>query len=363
MKKWLLRAFVVLGVLIIIGAVTSRNDVPKKSSVSSSQKSTTPVASGAITGACFVASEKNPIFSNNSHFDGAHWNDPSVLFENGTYIMYASAAKNDSIVKIYRLTSPDGASWTLSPQSPVLEPGASGSWDSKSVETPSVVKFNGTYYLFYTGYDTSHTDVTNYKIGYATSNDGITWTRSPSPLLSPTDPKGQPNLAFNQYVVGEPGAVVVNGALHVYFTAVGANQSVGTTLQTIGLVTSTDGTTWSKPEQVLVPDQTLYPRAKKWVGYSTPSATVIGGKVHLFFDVASEDGSWHQEALHHAVSSNGRTGWVQDKAPLFTRSDFSWTRDEIRSPTAIAGKDGVYLWFAGHSKFNLGIGLARCNTQ
>jgi len=306
----------------------------------------------------------NPIIQTGDFFPDSNWNDPHVIHDGTQFVMFASAARNfDFNVKIYRLVSADGIDWNLSPPNAVFEKSADGdAWDSKSVETPAVVYYNGQYHMFYTGYETVYNDSGNFKIGHATSPDGIIWTRQ-GIVLEPTDPHDlsdpdnpvwvDPNLQFNQYVVAEPGPVVFNGKIYLYFTAMGANAGVGTTLQVIGLATY-DGSTWTLPEKVLEPDQTLYPRAS-YYGYSTPNAIVRNGKIHLYFDVVADP--WKQVKIHHAVSDNGTSGWIHDSAPLLNREDFSWTQEEIRSPSALEYNNKLYLYFAGHTGLNLAIGL------
>src|SRR5690606_5998223 len=73
----------------------------------------------------FQADTNNPIIRYGDGFADATWNDPTVLKENGQYIMYVSASEGiaeENIVKIYRKVSSDGYSWTLSPNNPVIEP-------------------------------------------------------------------------------------------------------------------------------------------------------------------------------------------------------------------------------------------------
>jgi len=113
--------------------------------------------------------------------------------------MYASANTNFSQdIKIYRLTSSDGENWTLNPTSAVFSKATGPSdWDRKSVETPSVVLFNGKYHLFYTAYPVSLGVVTDYKIGHAISLDGISWTRDANYLLAPTAARSSKARASN----------------------------------------------------------------------------------------------------------------------------------------------------------------------
>ncbi|MCA1754179.1 MAG: hypothetical protein LC641_05655 [Spirochaeta sp.] len=269
---------------------------------------------------------RNPLIQTNDFFPGSNWNDPHVIHDGTQFVMYASASQNfDFDIKIYRLISSNGIDWNLSPTYAVMEKSAVG-WDSKSVETPAVVFFDGQYHMFYTGYDDVFTATEDYKVGHATSPDGIVWERI-GVVLEPTAPDADPNLDFNQFLVAD-APVVFDDKIYLYFTAVGANNGVGTTLQVIGL-TIFDGDSWTAPESVLEPDQALFPRSA-FYGYSTPNALVQGGQVHLFFSVVT-DVPWKQVRIHRAVSSDGSTGWVHDSQSLLRKEDFSWTSDEIRS--------------------------------
>lgn len=295
----------------------------------------------------------NPIIKSNDFFSGSNWNDPHVMHDGNQFIMYASASKNfDGNVKIFRLISENGINWELSPTNAVLEKSVSG-WDSHSVETPAVIQYEGKYHLFYTGYSGTFSETQFYKIGHATSMDGISWTKDATFLLESTDPSGVPNLDFNQFIVGEPGPVIFDGKIYLYFTAVGANTSVSTTWEVIGLTTY-DGTTWSTPQSILEPDLTIYPRLS-FYGYSTPNAIVKDGKVHLYYDVVADP--WKQVKLHHAVSADGISGWLQDTSSLLNKEDFNWTQEEIRSPSALEYNEKLFMYFAGHTGTDLSIGL------
>ena len=311
---------------------------------------------------CFIASPLNPVLTRDSGFPGSDWNDPSVLKLGNQYIMYASSDHFfDGKISIYRLTSSDGLSWTLNPSTPVFSPDPNPSaWDHKSVETPSVIYFKGMYHLFYTGYPADHNDVLSFKIGHAVSADGIAWIRDQTYLLAPTDPLNSvPSLAFNQYVVAEPGAVVYQDKIYLYFSALGAHAHVGTVVHTIGLAYSADGVSWSTPQMVLFPDQNLYPHPL-WKGFSTPSATVFDSKVHLFFDVI-QTSPWKQLRIHHSASPDGISNWKTDLQPVFSHSDFPWTSEEIRSPNVLLDGTSLLIWFAGHNNYpTLGIGQAKC---
>jgi predicted GH43/DUF377 family glycosyl hydrolase len=320
-----------------------------------------------ITPACFQGGTA-PELQLGSGFAGADWNDPHVLKVGAEYWMFASSNLGfppapASPVQIYRFTSTDAVNWTLNPMTPVLTV-ANGQWDQGGNETPAVVSFGGKYHMFWTGYPDGWPNLNsfNFRIGHATSMDGTTWTKDATFLLGPSGVSGD----FNQYIVAEPGPVVFNNMLYLYFTAVGVDTGLSSSLQVVGVMTSADGVNWSSPPVLAFkPDQTVYPRGSNWVGYSTPNAVVIDGKVHVFVDVANDgSGKWTQVALQHASSADGLTGWTQDTAPIRRLADFTWTAREIRSPAAFLDGTTLRLYFAGDDIGNTnawGIGQMTCS--
>lgn len=65
---------------------------------------------------------------------------------------------------------------------PVFAPGRPGEWDAAIRERGWILKDNGKYHLWYTGYD--GTAEGQRMLGYATSPDGIQWTRFPENPIS-----------------------------------------------------------------------------------------------------------------------------------------------------------------------------------
>ncbi|MCK4349594.1 MAG: hypothetical protein KAX13_01985, partial [Candidatus Krumholzibacteria bacterium] len=63
---------------------------------------------------------------------------------------------------------------------PALHPNPDG-WDSHGLWAPHVIQHGDTYFMFYTGVDgTGGNPETKQRIGLATSNDLVTWTRYPA---------------------------------------------------------------------------------------------------------------------------------------------------------------------------------------
>ena len=325
---------------------------------------------------CFTPQSTTPVIGPDGQLlTGATWGDPTVLKVGEQFIMYAASALYtdplnpavswDQNIKIYRLTSPDGINWTLNPTSAVFERSGSG-WDKKSTETPSVVYYKGKYHLFYTGYPVIFNDPFAYRVGHASSFDGITWAREApanTPLLAPSDPTNMtPLQTFDQWVVAEPGAVVFNDKIYLYFAATGSNSEVGSTADVVGLsIYDGDTDTWSAQKEVMRAEQAVYPRGNNIKGFSTPSATLINNEVHLFETIVT-DIPFNHFKIHHAYSADGETNWVQDTTHIIEKTEFAWHSNDLIGPTALLDGKTVYLWYGGNQGTidSLGIGLSTC---
>jgi len=133
--------------------------------------------------------EGNPVLiKSGSGWDSFGVRDPTLMInatgylvrENEKYIMYYAGKDASGVGRIGRATSDDGIHWTKDPNNPVLE-GTAGEWDADAVNIGSVVK-RGTndYIMFYGGKANN-----SYGIGIAESSDGINWTKySGNPILT-----------------------------------------------------------------------------------------------------------------------------------------------------------------------------------
>jgi hypothetical protein len=125
---------------------------------------------------------------------------------------------------------PGGSGWTRVGSNPVLEPSGSG-WDDFAVRSPSVVKVGGTFYMYYEGVDSATRQT---SIGLATSTDGVTWTKSPDPVLTPGAGTAWDSFSLRYPAVHHDGA-----AFRMWYS--GSGNGCG-----IGYATSADGVTWAK---------------------------------------------------------------------------------------------------------------------
>ncbi len=170
----------------------------------------------------------------------------------------------------FTLPPPDAAGpkgpfhWEASPE-PVLSRGSD--WDSGDVLNPSVVKLNGEYQNYYSGYD-GH----SWNTGLATSTDGIHWTKR-GKILGPDAGNGSALVVSGKtlywYQTGSPVQIALEGKIVLKTGPRGSWDEIGvadpgtssnamenctcTTLgmdrarrQRLGVARSHDGVNWEK---------------------------------------------------------------------------------------------------------------------
>ena len=141
----------------------------------------------------------NPVIN---HGDPGNWDDeevmhPYVLFEDNTYKIWYNG--HDGVTqRILYATSPDGRLWTRFTQHPMLEPGLLGQWDDFELGPLCVVHFENSFHMWYTGWNYAD----SIQIGYATSPNGIDWTKD-TIALSPGEPG-----KWDDKAVGMPFVIV-----------------------------------------------------------------------------------------------------------------------------------------------------------
>jgi predicted GH43/DUF377 family glycosyl hydrolase len=115
----------------------------------------------------------NPVLSG----DSGQWDDKVynavVIRSDAMYQMWYTGESRSGIEQTGYATSSDGINWTRHPNNPVLRVGESGEWDSGAANASSVIYTDGEYQMWYTGADGSDPA----HIGYATSPDGVTWKK------------------------------------------------------------------------------------------------------------------------------------------------------------------------------------------
>ncbi len=94
------------------------------------------------------------------------------------------------------------------PANPILLPDPESSWEASNVFNPSVIHEDGLFHMFYRaqGFDGVS------RIGYAVSEDGVSWNRLRRPILEPSD-------EIDAMGVEDPRVTPLNGHYYMAYTA------------------------------------------------------------------------------------------------------------------------------------------------
>jgi predicted GH43/DUF377 family glycosyl hydrolase len=150
-----------------------------------------------------------------SGFDADGVAHPSVIKDGATYVMYYAGSDGNGNWKIGRATAASGNGPFTAGTTAVLDVGVAGDFDAADVKDPVVVKVGaGDYRMLYTGVETLGGETVE-RVGYATSVDGVTWTKR-GVVLGPS----LTAYGFDEAGV-EPAGMLVDGAtLHVWTSGV-----------------------------------------------------------------------------------------------------------------------------------------------
>ncbi|MBK7861565.1 MAG: beta-xylosidase [Archangiaceae bacterium] len=152
---------------------------------------------------------------------------PSVMHD-GRYRMWWCGGVAGDHILYADAPSLDGP-WST-PVSVLTPTGVPGTFDRTHTCDPSVIRVDGVYYLYYGGLDEGEAAATQTtRLGVATGNDGIHWTRmnGGAPIVVPKRAiTGLPN----NYGAGQPSVTYVDGKFYLMFTdttGLGGNQING----------------------------------------------------------------------------------------------------------------------------------------
>jgi predicted GH43/DUF377 family glycosyl hydrolase len=219
--------------------------------------------------------EKNPVLD--VGLEG-EWDDyvvamPYVLLIDSTYHMWYGGAADQSTIQIGYATSPDGINWTKYHDNPVLKTGLAGSWEETWVYFPSVI-FDGLIFkMWYSGAEGNPITWENWveRSGYATSPDGIIWTKWGEPVLDVAS-AGK----WDDYLVGNGGVLFDDNIYKMWY--IGSDNAYFN----IGEARSPDGIKWTRnPEN---PVLSVAPTGNwDWPRVQDPSIVISDNTYHMWF--------------------------------------------------------------------------------
>lgn len=267
------------------------------------------------------------------------------------YMWYSGTSYNMNGKDIGVATSKDGITWTKYNGNPVLRDGAFGYWDYERINAPSVLydKEEGVWKMWYAGYAAY---IGGYWIGYATSPDGINWTKvegilgdNPGIVFMSSDYAEN----FDGYSVLSPEVLKMNsayGKYHMWYAGNGGSISSNQ----IGIAFSDDGVNWRRYPDNESPQPVLPIGAPgEWDEGETVSPSIIqeGNTLHMWYQGSNADKSI--TGIGHATSTDGGLTWVKDPAnPLLVGASIGgWDAERVFYPTVAkdTAKNQLYMWY------------------
>jgi hypothetical protein len=214
----------------------------------------------------------NPVIS-----DGANNPGHGVVFKNGsTYYGYFDNDTTSAQAFFNRWTSSDGLAWINTGVS--LPVGGAGTWDEGGVFNPCIWIQNSTWYMLYNGRTLGGVQ---YKMGLATSPDGITWTKyAGNPVLQTAG------------TAAEGKTLVIDGSTYYLY---GFQSPTGNLPTDDAMWSSTDLHTW-----VACTKNPMYERVLAIEGANLavgqigdPYLVELNGTTYMWYDATNAQASGH----------------------------------------------------------------------
>lgn len=268
----------------------------------------------------------NPIlFSSNSHFDYGGIHQPKVIYFNNKYRMYYVGNINNGMKYVLYAESDNGNVWNKPSLLPVLFPGSPGNWDSWAVHPGAVFVEGDLIKMYYCAWSNTNG---RWDVGYATSLDGINWTKRNNPVII--------GGSWDFQMVAT-SVVKVNNLYYLYYYGKGSGNFK------VGLATSSDGINWTKHQGNPIMSVT-----KNWenLGISSPSVIYENG---IFKMVYGNVGVTVNNAIGYATSTDG-INWNKDiNNPFFdiSKTHNSWASKDIAYPNYVKIGNEYRVYYSG----------------
>lgn len=277
----------------------------------------------------------------------------SVLYYDNQYHMWYNGYTNSHIWNVGYATSPDGINWTKDSNNPVFGAGEAGSWDQDYATCGDVTMINDTLHMWYTGYK-GYWDQS--AIGHAYSTDGVNWTRDP----------GNPVLTLEMDGSVESGWMMIDEVVydgnhfHMWYEAANMGATEGQT----GHATSTGGSEWTvDPSNPAI----LPGNSEDWdypvIGL--PEVVYDGSIFHMWYAGGNINPSRTYD-IGYATSTDGSSGtWVKYSGNPVLRKGAagSWDKECLWSGTVLDSAGIKYkMWYRGTDGSSSAFGYAESDT-
>ncbi len=248
-----------------------------------------------------------------SGYDDAHVIAPIVIFHDNEYKMWYSGY-DGSNYRILYANSTDGINWIK--YGLVLSLGTSGEADDSHIAYPAVLFGDGEYKMWYSGYDGS-----NWRIMYANSSDGLTWSKQ-GIVLDIDDMR-----AYGACVIKE-------GEYKMWYSS---NDGITTS---IIYANSTDGMIWTKLKTPVLTHS--YEGDHDDFDSTLPSVIFDGGEYRMWYSSCA-----YGDQYYRIMYANSTDGISWNRLGMAVNTD--GTAYHVTQPSAMMKDGEIKLWYVGMS--------------
>jgi len=195
---------------------------------------------------------------------------------------------------------------------PVFAGSGSDTWDAKIRERGFIIYEDGIYKMWYTGYNPQLSETK--FLGYATSTDGVNWTRHPE------------NPIFREKWAEDMIVIKHEGIYYMYAEGVD---------DVAHLMTSPDGIKWQEQGDLTI---TTTKGDTIPAPYGTPTVWIENGKWYLFYE--------RDDAAIWIATSDDKLNWrnLQDE-PVLSPGPETYDRGAIAADQIVKHKGKYYLYY------------------
>jgi hypothetical protein len=155
----------------------------------------------SVDGVTWKRMSDQPVLSPDQAWENVQVLCPTVLWDQHAKVfkMWYSGGDNYEPDAIGYATSRDGLTWTKHPKNPIFKGDPNGNWDYLKAMACQVVRQGDWYVMFYAGLP----DIQHSQIGIARSRDGITnWQRHPgNPIIRPGKDKFDASACYKPHAI------------------------------------------------------------------------------------------------------------------------------------------------------------------
>ncbi|MBN1936509.1 MAG: serine hydrolase [Anaerolineae bacterium] len=246
-----------------------------------------------------------------------------------------------------RLRSQPGE-WSEHSASPVVLPGDAGAWDDAVISEAKVIFDGATFHLWYAG-RWRHPEglKTPMDVGYATSPDGVQWTKyEANPVLVRGELGG-----YDENIISAPMVLFDGETYHMWFSAVNFKGD-----WSLNYAASTNGVRWIKTTQNPLLKET---HDARWdaVYLAEPYVLWNGSGFQMWYNGASAQ---TQTLLGYATSPDGLnwTRFAQNRPVLDVAPDGVWDDFAVARACVMYDGERYQMWYEGHNGGTWRIGYA-----